>query len=373
MTAPARRRSRFGALVALAAAAIALAIVVALVIRASDRPPGSSPSSSDGTAAGASPSGSLEVSASASSSGSPSPSAPSPTPRPSVTASPQPSPTPTPTPEPTPTPTPEPPPFVLVGAGDIAGCTWDGDEATAALLDDIEGSIFTTGDNAYPDGRPAQYAECYGPSWGRHRDRTLFPAAGNHEWHTRNAAGYLEYFGAAAKLEGATWYARDAGAWRVIVLDSECDDVGGCDVGTPQHTWLATELSTNPRSCTVAIWHAPRYTSGSHGDEDDVQPFWDLLSAAGAELILNGHDHDYERFAPLNAGGAPDENGIRQIVVGTGGAPLRDFVRDSPHSEARSDDTLGVLRLELSDGAYEWTFVPVAGQTFTDTGAGTCH
>ena len=203
--------------------------------------------------------------------------------------------------------------------------------------------------------------------------RTRFPVAGNHEWATPGAAGHLEYFGEAGAPDGVTWYAATVGAWRVIVLDSNCGNVGGCADGSTQLEWLRAELRGNPSACTVAVWHHPRFSSGVHGDNPRVQPFWDLLGAAGADLVVNGHDHDYERFAPMRSDGTPAPEGLRQIVVGTGGAPLRDFPREAPNSEARAQDTYGVLRLELSEGEYAWSFVPVAGQTFTDSGTGTCH
>jgi acid phosphatase type 7 len=263
---------------------------------------------------------------------------------------------------------------VLVGAGDIALCGYDADEATARLLDAIEGTVYTTGDNAYPRGSSEDYEACYDESWGRHFDRTRFPAAGNHEWETGSAAGFLDYFGETIQSNGATWYAGSVGGWRVIVLDSNCAAVDGCDEGSAQLEWLRTELRENPAACTIAIWHHPRFSSGPYGNDPRTDAFWRELHAAGAELVLVGHEHHYERFAPLGADGTPDpERGIRQITVGTGGAPLRDVDRDEPNSEVRDDDTFGVLRLELSDGAYAWSFVPIVGASFTDAGEGTCH
>jgi 3',5'-cyclic AMP phosphodiesterase CpdA len=263
---------------------------------------------------------------------------------------------------------------VLVGAGDIAGCAFEADEATARLLDAIEGTIFTTGDNAYPRGSSESFEECYGETWGRHLDRTRFPVAGNHDWDTADAAGYASYFGATARPEGTTWYAAQLGEWRLIVLDSNCAAVGGCGEGSAQLDWLEAELRENPAVCTIALWHHPRFSSGRYGDDPATDQFWRALEAAGTELVLTGHDHHYERFAPQNASGVADaDRGIRQIVVGTGGAPLREVVREAPNSEVRAGDTYGVLRLELAEGTYAWSFVPVAGQTFTDAGTGTCH
>jgi hypothetical protein len=271
----------------------------------------------------------------------------------------------------------DPPPAgteVLLGAGDIARCDADGDEATARILDRLEGTIFTAGDNGQHQGSPDEFRRCYAPTWGRHLDRTGFPAAGNHDWDTAGAAGYLGYFGERAAPEGATWYSRDLGDWHVIVLDSECEEVGGCGEGSPQAEWLRKDLAASDAACTMAIWHRPRFSSGQHGDDTRTEGFWRLLYDAGAELIVNGHDHSYERFAPQDPLGRADgARGIRQIVAGTGGTFLRSFNDVKPNSEVRESDSHGVLRLELRPDSYAWTFVPVAGGTFTDEGTATCH
>jgi 3',5'-cyclic AMP phosphodiesterase CpdA len=242
---------------------------------------------------------------------------------------------------------------VLIGAGDIAGCDWDTDEATARLLDDLEGTIFTAGDNVYPEGTDETYDACFDPTWGRHLDR-IRPTPGNHDTPTGSQEAYLEYFGAAAVNEdGDPWYAYDLGTWRIIVLDSDCGAVGGCDPDSDQGRWLADELAATGVRCTLAIWHHPRYSSGFHGDDAIVQPFWEALYAAGADVIVNGHDHDYERFAPLSPAGAEDrERGIRQFVVGTGGAPLRAFETPRPHSELRLATTQGLIAFTLKDRGY---------------------
>jgi hypothetical protein len=261
----------------------------------------------------------------------------------------------------------------LSGAGDIVRCDEDRDEATAALLDDLPGWVFTAGDNVYDDGTAREFEECYGPSWGRHRERTL-PAPGNHDFKTRRAAGYFGYFGERAGDPRAGWYATDLGAWRLIVLASNCDEVGGCGPDSDQGRWLARELEAHPRRCTIAVWHHPRFSTGEHGPIAAVTPFWEALHPAGVELIVNGHDHSYERFVPLDAAGRRDaDRGIRQIVVGTGGARLRGFPGDDPNSVVRSWESHGVLRLDLHDDSYDWEFIPVAGGEFTDRGSGTCH
>lgn len=261
---------------------------------------------------------------------------------------------------------------VLVGAGDIADCATEDDEATAALLDDIEGTVFTAGDNVYESASAATFRDCYERSWGRHKDRTR-PAAGNHDWQDGGIGAYREYFGAAAGAGTATWYAYDLGTWRVIVLDSNCESVDGCDASSPQGRWLAADLAATKATCTVAIWHHPRFSSGEHGDQSQVAPFWDALYAAGADVIVNGHDHDYERFAPMDPDGREDrERGLRQFVAGTGGRALRGFGDVAPHSELRASVAHGVLALTLRDGSYDWQFIPTAG-AFADRGTARCH
>jgi hypothetical protein len=264
------------------------------------------------------------------------------------------------------------PPAVLVGAGDIALCDSDADSRTAALLDRIEGTVITLGDNAYPDGTVRQFANCYEPTWGRHRTRTR-PALGNHEYHTKDATPYFDYFGPSAGERGKGFYSYDVGAWHVIVLNSECGRVA-CRLGSEQERWLREDLAAHPASCTLAYWHSPLYSSGEHGPDEEVRPLWEALHAAGAEIVLNGHDHHYERFAPLDPKGKPDpERGIRQFIVGTGGGELRRIEKRAPQSEAARSDTYGVLKLTLHRDRYEWEFVPVVGSSFADRGSAACH
>jgi acid phosphatase type 7 len=265
------------------------------------------------------------------------------------------------------------PTVVITGAGDIADCTLAGAQKTSDLLLQQQGFVFTAGDGAYDDGTTKQYADCYAPTWGRLLDRTILPAAGNHDWNTKGAAGYLGYFGAAAAPDGVTWYSKDLGTWHVIVLDSDCDLVGGCDAGSPQGRWLAHDLAASTAHCTLAIWHQPRFSSGEHGDDAQVAPFWTMLYAAGAELIVNGHDHDYERFAPQDpAAREVRPTGIREIVVGTGGAVLRQFHNLAANSEFRLAGSWGVLRLTLHPANYDWEFLPVDGD-IADSGSALCH
>jgi acid phosphatase type 7 len=262
---------------------------------------------------------------------------------------------------------------VLVGAGDIADCASSGDEATAKLLGDISGTVYTTGDNAYESGTASEFSECYDPTWGRYKDRTR-PSVGNHEYHTADASGYFNYFGPAAGDPKKGYYSYDLGGWHIVSLNSMCEHVGGCGPTSPMVKWLKQDLASHPKPCTLAYWHHPLFSSGYHGSVPKMKPSWDALYAADAEVVLNGHDHDYERFAPQTPSGAADgARGIREFVVGTGGRELRPFGTVRAHSEVRNAKTFGVLTLSLHPNSYEWNFVPVAGKTFTDSGSGQCH
>ncbi|HVL53673.1 MAG TPA: metallophosphoesterase [Vitreimonas sp.] len=261
---------------------------------------------------------------------------------------------------------------VVVGAGDIAECGDLDDEATADLIDQIPGTVFAAGDTAYPNGSTRDFRECYEPSWGRFKERTR-PVPGNHEYATSGAAGYLEYWGDIAAPDGVTWYAWDAGSWRVLMLDSQCGEVGGCGPESPQARWLRDELDASDARCTLAISHHPRFSSGFHGGDRAMTTFWQLLHEAGAELVVSAHDHSYERFAPQAADGRADATGPRQFVVGTGGGRLRSILRATANSEIREAGTFGVLRLALGADRYQWDFIPVAGRTFRDSGTGVCR
>jgi hypothetical protein len=275
--------------------------------------------------------------------------------------------TPTPSNNPTATRTPTPNPsggVVLVGAGDITNCSRNQDELTAQLLDNISGTVFTTGDNAYVDGTYTEYINCYNPTWGRHKSRTK-PSPGNHDYLTSGAAGYFQYFNNIP-----SYYAYDLGSWRIYSLNSEID----VSVSSPQVTWLANDLAANPRQCVAAYWHKPRWSSGSnHGVNNAMQTIWQILYDAGAELVLNGHEHHYERFSEMNTSGSAVSQGLREIVVGTGGASLYPFGSPLSASQVRNNTTYGVLKLTLRSTGYDWQFVPIAGSTFTDSGSDTCH
>jgi len=253
---------------------------------------------------------------------------------------------------------------VLVGAGDISSCGNNNDEATAKLLDSISGTVFTVGDNAYTSGSYTQYTDCYGPTWGRHKSRTK-PVPGNHEYNTSGAAGYFRYFNNIAP-----YYAYNLGNWRVYALNSEIS----VSATSPQVTWLKNDLAANPKLCVLAYWHEPRWSSGAeHGSSTAVQTLWQVLADAGAELVVVGHEHNYERFAQMNKNGNAVSRGLREIVVGTGGASHYGFDRILSTSQVRNSNTYGVLKLTLSDTSYSWKFVPVAGKTFTDSGTTSCH
>ena len=259
---------------------------------------------------------------------------------------------------------------VLVGAGDIAVCGSAADTSTARLIAAIPGTVFTAGDNAYPDGTLENYRDCYGPTWGAFLTRT-HPSLGNHEYGASDtAAGFYAYFGTRGGPQGRGYYAYSLGSWRIYVLNSTCWAVGGCGPRSLQVRWLKADLANNPRRCILAYWHQPLFSSGVHGNDAEVRPFWDALYAARADIVINGHDHDYERFSRQAPNGTHAKNGIIEFVVGTGGAELRSFVTVRRHSIVRNASTHGVLRLTLHDGSYDWRFIPEAGKAFTDARAG---
>jgi hypothetical protein len=260
----------------------------------------------------------------------------------------------------------------LLAAGDIGACDSGGDEQTAALIDEREGTVAALGDTAYERGTAAEFARCYEPTWGRFKDRTR-PAVGNHEYATLNASGYYAYFGAAAGRAGQGWYSYELGDWHVVVLNSNCENVG-CAAAGAQGRWLRSDLAAHPARCTLAYWHHPRFSSGIHGSEEPLAELFTMLYDAGVDVVLAAHDHDYERFAPLNAAGVPDpERGVRTFVVGTGGKSFYPIFGQLPGSEVRIDESFGILELTLGADAYQWEFVPVPGRDVHDAGTGTCH
>jgi Calcineurin-like phosphoesterase len=258
---------------------------------------------------------------------------------------------------------------VFVGAGDIAG-NGPGDSATAALLDNIPGTVYTLGDNVYDNGTATEFNTYYDPTWGRHIARTK-PSPGNHDYNTSGATGYYGYFGAAAGDPAKGYYSYDLGNWHIVVINSNI----ARGVGSAQEQWLRADLSASTRPCSLAYWHVPRFTSGAnHAPDTSMGPVWQALYDLNADVVLSGHNHQYERFAPQDPSGQFDNaRGIREFVAGTGGQSHYAFGTVQPNSEVRNGDTFGVLKLTLHSNSYDWQFVPEAGKTFTDSGTGTCH
>jgi Calcineurin-like phosphoesterase len=229
--------------------------------------------------------------------------------------------------------------------------------------------LFTLGDNAYMNGTFREFENCYGPTWGRWKARTR-PAPGNHEYHTPGASAYFEYFGANAGPPGLGYYSFELGAWHVISLNSEIDT----GRNSAQGIWLQNDLATNRSKCTIAYWHKPLFSSGPNGNHPHMQPFWQILYQAGVDVVMNGHDHLYERYGPQDPEGRPDPRlGIRQFIVGTGGVPLYDFRTVlQPNSERRMRQH-GILMLTLMNDSYQWEFVAVSRSAEQDSGSDQCH
>jgi acid phosphatase type 7 len=255
----------------------------------------------------------------------------------------------------------------ITAAGDIAD-SGGGDTTTAALVNSLAPTrALTLGDNAYPDGTSSDYASYYGPTWGGFRTKTS-PSPGNHDYHTAGAAGYFGYFGGLAP---APYYSFNLGAWHLISLNSEISMAAG----SAQETWLKNDLAASNAACTLAYWHKPRWTSGSsHANTTATQPLVQDLYNAGAEVLLAGHNHQYERFAPQNPSSQADSQfGLREFVAGTGGAPRYTFATAQPNSQVRNNSTWGVLQMTLHSGSYDWSFKPSQASAFTDSGTTACH
>jgi acid phosphatase type 7 len=250
------------------------------------------------------------------------------------------------------------PPPTLVAAGDIASCRSSGDERTAAIVARTPGTVAVLGDIVYERGTAAEFRDCY--SWRRFRGRTR-AALGNHEYGSPGALPAKAYF----RLPDRGYYSYELGDWHVVVLNSNCGPAGGCADGSPQQRWLAADLERHPTLCTLAYWHHPRYSSGLHGSDATVAGLWRTLARAGADVVLAGHDHHYERFAPLD--------GIRSFVVGTGGRSTYPVLRRLPRSQVVNFTTYGVLRLALRPDGYDWRFLAVPGSSFTDGGSAGCR
>ena len=229
--------------------------------------------------------------------------------------------------------------------------------------------VLALGDLVYDSGSLAQFKSGYQPTWGRFKSIT-FPIPGNHEYGTASAGGYRTWWGPSVLTAGKTWHSTRRGGWLVLGLDSNCGAVGGCTANSEQGRWLANQLKSAPK-CTIAIWHHPRRSSGPHGDNAVVQPLWAMLAKAKAEVVLNGHDHDYERFATLDANANPASTGMREFVVGTGGKTFYPVGAPKPGSRVTVQGLAGVLSLELHSGGYMWKFLTTDGKV-RDSGSAAC-
>jgi acid phosphatase type 7 len=275
------------------------------------------------------------------------------------------------------------------GAGDATHCR---QQATSNLI--AAGSyarVLPLGDTQYEDGTLAKFQSSYDPSWGRLRSISR-PAVGNHEYQS-GGGGYFDYFNGVGNLTGPAgdrskgYYSFDVdlpsgSRWHVVALNSQCassnaanvGQLGACDAGSAQEQWLRADLAANPAACTLAYWHHPLFSSGGIGNNVVMQQIWTDLYGAGADVVLNGHDHNYERFAPQNPSGVADSTyGIREFVVGSGGKSLLAMGTLKPNSEVRQNSTFGVLELTLHDSGYDWRFAPEAGKSYADSGSAGCH
>jgi alkaline phosphatase len=264
---------------------------------------------------------------------------------------------------------------MLVGAGDINSCNEKWDRKTARLVGKIGGTVFTVGDHAYPDGTSAQFRNCYDPTWGKYKKRTR-PSVGDHEYNTPGAKPYFDYFRGRAGERRGGYYSYDRGSWHIVVLNSICEEVGGCGRNSSQGRWLRTDLAENPTKCTLAYFHDPLYASGREHDSPQVRPFWDKLYDQHADVILSGNAHRYERYARITPSGERSSaRGIRQFIVGTGGTAQGTIKGpDEPRMQAKKVGAPGVLKLKLGSGFYRWKFVPVEGRkNYTDSGRARCH
>ena len=270
---------------------------------------------------------------------------------------------------------------VIAAAGDIAcdptvnkGAPTNCDQAaTAAQIQALKpAAVITLGDNQYESNAASQYAAVFDQTWGQFKG-LIHPTIGNHEYLTADAAGYFGYFGAAAGDPTKGYYSWNLGAWHIIALNSECRHVGGCASGSPQEAWLQADLAANPTACTLVTYHEPSWSSGEHGNAVQMTTIWGDLVAAHVDLALAGHNHDYERFPPLDASGNPSASGVQEFIVGTGGKNHYPFTAPAIAGEIRDDTAYGVLRLTLHPSSYDWQFLPAPGYSFSDAGSMPCR
>jgi hypothetical protein len=262
----------------------------------------------------------------------------------------------------------------ILAVGDIAVCGTQDDERTGQLAADLPGTILGLGDLAYEAGTEAEFERCFDSGWGAVKDR-IRPVPGNHEFETAGAGPYYEYFGDAAGTPGLGWYSFEIGAWHVIALNSNCLTAPNlCSDDSAQGDWLEADLAQHPTTCTLAFMHHPRWSSGEHGNDAQLGEFWTMLYEGGVDVVITGHDHNYERLAPMDANGAADPaRGIRTFIVGTGGRSLDPFVEVLPTSEARNNVSYGLLQMALYDDGYAWLFHPTDPDGYRDGGTDHCH
>jgi acid phosphatase type 7 len=275
---------------------------------------------------------------------------------------------------------------LFIGAGDIGVCGSRGDERTAQIVDSVlkadsavgvPTAAFTTGDNAYPSGLDRDFVRCFTPSWGDPEKRimkVLRPTIGNHDYQSARGAAYYRYFGARAGPAFKGYYSFDLGEWHVVALNSEMIVKGTASEIEEQQEWLKKDLRNSGRRCTVAYFHHPLFSSGAHGPNSKMRNLWKTLSEGGVDLVLNGHEHHYERFLPMNAAGVVDSlNGMEQIIVGTGGGGLTGIrSRIPPESARRIQGHWGVLIATLGTDEYRTSFLDVNGRVWDPSGR-KCH
>lgn len=261
----------------------------------------------------------------------------------------------------------------MIAVGDIAACYSTGDEQVAAMVANMPGTIATLGDTVYTFGYLGDYFRCFQPSWGPLKSR-IRPAIGNHEYLWKGGSPFFNYFRSAAGPRHRGYYSYDLGSWHIVVINSNCAKIGGCGPGSPQYSWLRRDLRLNRGRCSLAYWHHPRYSIGRMGPYAGMKPVWNLLYRYGTEAVLTGHDHNYQRYTPIGDAGVRDtRRGIREFVVGTGGASKQAITRYSSYVEASQDDYYGVLKLDLYKSHFSWEFVSTPDGAYSDSGEDRCH